>query len=180
LPIERWPSRVKIYVSARIPVLALPYEVDGSAFYALVDSSMFVVNTVAESDLAGGRYAVVNQGISGGIVTKGTILSGFGDLVIQLQNVAVSFQYAGLSANGFSVFIREIDISSDGSKMNLVTNEGIVLVIDLSESGEVLTTETLRARVESVYSWYLANRDNYSGGYAIYDKTQQIYKWYSA
>ncbi len=180
--IERYINKIVLYVAVRTPVMAIPVASGISdTKYVIVDSMMKVLNVVdgTEEELAG--LAVVESiPLTGGSVVIGETLSTeYGNVVYQLQNVAVSFQYAGLQPKEFSKFISTIRFTAN--EMTLVTNEGVSLIIDLKDSNHVvLTTEDLEHRVKRAYEWYLAVGQNVSGGYATYDAVQDAYAWNSS
>ena len=180
--IERYINKIVLYVAVRTPIMAVPIATGiDETKYVIVDSMMKVLSVVdGTPEELEGLAIVENTPLTGGSVVVGETLStAYGNVVYQLQNVAVSFQYAGLAPKEFSKFITRIRVTA--TEMTLVTNEGVSLLVDLKDKNNVvLTTEDIKHRVKRAYEWYLDVGITVSGGYATYDAAQDAYTWNSS
>lgn len=184
LDIERYPNRVIIYVARRVPVLAIPVAEGVHTRYVVVDSMMKVISILQNPDAAElSKYTVLENAPltneSGKLPTVGSTMSTtYGNVITQLQNVAVALQYAGLSPEGIAAWIHSVYLTAN--TMTLLTVDGVSVDVALKEHGEVLDTDALNARVQKAYDWWLESGENYSSGYAVFDAVQDKYTWYSA
>lgn len=182
LGIERkFPNKVIIHVSRRVPVMAIPFRDSGTAKikYAVVDTEM-VVLYIADS-VQSGVSKVENFRLSGNYeITVGkTLTVKFGDEIFYLQNIAAAFQQGGLSPEEFVSFISTVRFAESGApRFDLLTNSGVTIVID---NADKLATDGIIGRVKDAYSWYKSFGETdreITGGFASYDEKQTKFVWY--
>lgn len=176
---RRFPNKVVIHVSKRVPVYALGYRLSQSASegYVLVDGDMTVLGILDEKP-EDGKFVTV-EGFS--LVGRYAIESGktlpveFGDQIFYLQNVAAGFYNCGLTPAQFLAFISKVVFESNVTDVK--TRSGVTLRI-----GSGLTTEDILERIPLAYEWYMSTEEGSperTGGFARYYADSKSFRWES-
>ena len=173
-----FPSKVIIFTTIRTGIM-LVKSADGS-YYALIDSSMKILNVAPAEDIAlpsatlvsGLRFTMPDEGPLAAIGTEIVFTDpACGDV---LREIAESAYDSELSGRRFFTFFREISFdTADEIVVCIKTNKGVSLVLDKSLGTTVY---------DQLYYclFYYSSKDvviDYTQGYIRFDKNVNAYCW---
>ena len=173
-----FPSKVIISVTIRTGIMLVKSE-DGS-YYALIDSSMKILNLAPAEDtvltsatvVSGLRFSMPDEGPLAAIGTEIAFTdAACGDV---LREIAASAYDSELSGRRFFTFFREISFdTTDAIVACIKTNKGVSLVLDKS-----LTTSVYDQLYLCLF--YYSSKDvviDYTHGYIRFDRDVNAYCW---
>lgn len=181
LGIERvFPNKIVIYASKRIAVLAIPFKQgqQNTNSYAIVDCDMVVL--AIKDKLLEGIASVSGFELVGNLnIQPGNVLDvAFGEEIFYLQNISMSFRYAGLSSDEIVAFVS--DVSFSDNILHIKARSGVDIILG---SVRDLTTEVIKQRISKVYEWYKGYDETSPeilGGYVVYNPNLGDFVWNEA
>lgn len=171
-----FPSKVVISTTIRTGIMLVKSE--DSGYYALIDSSMKVLNVVDAADssvtsatiVSNLRFTMPDEGPLAAIGTEIAFSdAACGEVLREIAESAYEFEISG---SRFFTFFKEISFdTTDGIVVYINTNKGVSLVLDKSLQSSVF---------DQLYYCliYYSSKDvdiDYSKGYIVFDTN--AYKW---
>lgn len=181
LGIERvFPNKIVIYASKRIAVMAIPFKQgqQNNYSYAVVDCDMVVLSI--KDKLPEGLASVSGFELVGNYnIQPGNVLDlAFGEEIFYLQNISMSFQYAGLTPDEIVAFISDVTFADN--ILHIKARSGVDIILG---SVRDLSTEVIKERIKKVYQWYKSYDESSPeilGGYVVYNPNLGDYVWNEA